>query len=108
MIFRPYHLVDCFDNLQHLVVADLSIAINVVELKGPVELVLHLPPRRHRQRTDEFLEVNRSGVVGVKHTKDIVGEFRWVSEREELTVDLLELFLREVARRTVLEEACRF
>merc|ERR1712130_92085 len=45
---RAHHLVDGLDNRQHLVVADLPVAVDIVQLERPVELVLHLPPARHR------------------------------------------------------------
>jgi hypothetical protein len=76
-------------------------------VKRPVELVLHLAAARHAERYDELLKVNRARAVRVEDLEDIVGECRRVSEREELLVDLLELFLGEIARRTVFEKACR-
>jgi hypothetical protein len=103
---NAYHLVDCLHDLQHLVVADLAIAINVVELEGPIQLVFHLPPRRHGQGTDELLEVYCAGVVGIEYSEDIVGELGRVPEREELPIDLLKLLSCEVPRRAVLEETC--
>ena len=105
-MYDTYHLVDRLDNLEHLVVADLAVAINVVQLEGPVELVLHLAAARHAQGADELLEVDGPGLVRVEDVKDVVGKGRRVAEREELPVDLLELLLCERARRAVLEEAC--
>lgn len=40
-IWGTYHLIDCFDNCKHLVVADLAITVDIVELECPVEFVLH-------------------------------------------------------------------
>lgn len=101
-----YHLVNSLHDLEHLVVADLAVAVNVVELERPVELVLHLAPGGDAQRADELLEVDGPGLVAVKHVEDIICETRGVAEREELPVDLLELVLGEHARGAVLEEAC--
>ena len=102
---QTHHLVDGLDDLQHLVVADLAVAVDVVQLEGPVQLVFHLASRRHRQRADELLEVDRARLVLVEDAEDIVGELGRVAKGEELLVDLLELFAREIARRTVLEKA---
>ena len=102
---RTYHLVDRLDNLQHLVVADLTVAVNVVELKGPVELVLHLAAARNAQGADELLEVDGARLVAVEDVEDVVGEGARVTEGEELAIYLLELLLGEHARGAVLEEA---
>lgn len=102
----PYHFVDGLDDLEHLVVADLAVAVNVVQLKGPVELVLHLAPARNAQRADELLKVDRAGLIAVEDVEDVVGKRRRVAEREELAVDLLELLLCEYAGRAILQEAC--
>lgn len=99
------HLVNGLDNLEHLVVADLAVAVNVVQLEGPVQLVLHLAAARDAQRADELLEVDRARLVRVEHVEHVVGECRRVAKREELRVDLLELALGERSRRAVLEEA---
>lgn len=102
---RWYHFVDGLDNLEHFVVADLAVSVNVVQLEGPVELVLHLAAARNAQGADELLEVNRPGLVRVEDVEDVVGEGGRVAKGEELSVDLLELLLGEHARGAVLEEA---
>lgn len=101
-----YHLVDGLHDGQHLVVGDLAVAVDVVELEGPVQLVLHLAPRRDGQRADELLKVDDAAVVGVEDAEDVVGKGRGVAKGEELAVDLLELLLGERAGRAVLEETC--
>lgn len=53
-----YHFVDGFYDRQHLLVADLAIAVDIVQLERPVEFVLHFASARDAQCTDEFLEVN--------------------------------------------------
>ena len=69
-----YHLVDRFNNLEHLIVANLPVSVYVVQLESPIELVLHLAPARHAEGTNELLEVNRPGLVGVKDIKNIIGK----------------------------------
>jgi hypothetical protein len=101
----PDHLVNRLDNLQHFVVAYLAIAVDVVQLECPVELVLHLAAAGDAQGADELLKVDGSGLVGVEHPEDVVGERRGVAKGEELPVDLLELLLGEHARGAVLDEA---
>lgn len=102
---RTYHLVYRLDNLEHLVVAYLAVAVNVVQLEGPVELVLHLAAARHAQGTDELLEVDGARLVAVEDVEYVVRERRWIAKGEELAVDLLKLVLGEHARGAVLEEA---
>ena len=101
-----YHLVNSLDNLEHLVVADLAVAVNVVQLERPVKLVLHLAAARNAQGADELLEVDGARLICVEDVEDVVGEGRGVAEGEELGVDLLELALGERARGAVFEEAC--
>lgn len=106
MFDLTYHLVDGFYDRQHLLVADLAVAIDVVQLEGPVELVLHFPSTCHAERADELFEVDGAGLVCVEDIEDVICKRRRVSEREELFVDLLELFLSEHARWAVLQETC--
>lgn len=100
-----YHLIDSFHNCQHLLVADLSITINVVQLESPIQLVLHLAAGGDGQSADEFLKVDRAGLVAVKDVEDVVCERGRVAEGEELPVNLLELLLGEHTRRAILQES---
>ena len=102
-----YHLVDCLNDSKHLLVRDLAIPVDIVKLECPVQLILHATPRRDRQRTDEFLEINHAAVIRIKHSEDIIGKRRGISEREELAINLLEFLLGQGPGRAVLEEACR-
>lgn len=104
-VLETYHLIDRLDDLQHLVVTNLAVAVNVVELERPVELVLERSAGRHTQRDDEFLKVDGAGTVGVKDVENIVGECGRVAEREELFVDFLKLRLVQRTGGTVLEES---
>lgn len=103
---ETHHFVDGLHDLQHLVVADLAVAVNVVQLEGPVELVVERAARRDAERHDELLEVDRAGAVGVKDVKDVVGKRGGVAKGEELLVYLLEFGLVERARGTVLQKTC--
>lgn len=102
---ETHHLVDGLDDAQHLVVANLAVAVNVVQLEGPVELVLHLAAARDAEGADELLEVDAARLVAVEDIEDVLGEGGGVAEGEELAVDLLELLLCEGARGAVLQEA---
>ena len=53
---KTYHLVDCFDNDQHLVITKFFITVNIVELKSQVELVFHLSAACDTKRNDEVLK----------------------------------------------------
>ena len=71
---ETYHLVDSLDNLEHLVVANLAIAVNVIQLESPIQFVLHLASAGDTQRTDELLKVDSAGLVAVEYVEDIIGE----------------------------------
>lgn len=102
-----YHFVNGFNNLKHFVIRYLAVAVNVVQLKGPVELVLHLAPASNTQGADKLLEVNGAGAVAVKDVEYIVGKRARIAKRKELAVNLLKLLLAEQTRGAVLEETCR-
>ena len=92
-----YHLVNSLDDLEHLVVAYLTVAVDIVQLEGPVQLVLHLAAAGDAERAYELLEVDGAGAVRVEDVEDVVGEGGGVAEGEELFVDFLELGLGELA-----------
>lgn len=96
-LLKTYHFVNGLDNLEHLVVADFAISVNVVQLEGPVQLILRLPSARDTQGADEFLEVDAARPVAVEDVEDIVGKRARVTKREELAVDFLKLLLGEGA-----------
>jgi hypothetical protein len=102
---EAYHFIDGLHDGQHLVVTDLAVAVNVVELKGPIQLVLHLAAAGDAQGADELLEVDRAALVRVKDLEDVVGERTRVAKGEKLSVYLLELFLGERARRAILQKS---
>ena len=87
-----YHFVDSLHYCQHLIVADLAIAIDIVQLERPIQFVLHLAATSHAQSTNKLLEVDSATLVRVKHFEDIVGERVRIAKGEELSVDLLEFF----------------
>ena len=95
------HLYD----LQHLIAADVAVAVQVVHAERPLELLLQLATRRHAQRDDELPEVYRAVCVGVERAEDMLGELGGVAVGEEVGVDLLELLHVEVAAGAVLQEA---
>lgn len=58
-----YHLVDGLYYLQHLVVGDFSISINIVQFKCPVEFVLHLASASDTESYDKLLEIDSSRLI---------------------------------------------
>ena len=102
-----YHLVDCLYNSQHLIIADLTITIDIIQLECPIKLVFHLASARNAQGADKLLEIDRARFVTVKDIEHVICKRRGVTKREELSVDLLELFFCKHARGTVLKEACK-
>lgn len=69
-----HHFVNGNHNLQHLIVADLSISVDIIELEGPIQLIIHLAPRCHAQGANEFLEIDGTTFVLVENVEDIFGE----------------------------------
>jgi len=80
---------------------DKTIIVQVIQLEGPGELLLQISTGGHWESANELLEVNGAVLVDVKDIEHIVSEARWVTKREELLVNLLELVLGQVARRAV-------
>lgn len=103
-----YHFVNCLDNCQHFVVANLTIPVNIIQLEGPVQLVFHFPSAGDAQGAYEFLKIDGPALVGVENLEHIVGERIRIAKGEELSVNLLKLFLGQSARGAVLQETCRW
>ena len=102
-----YHLVDRLHDLEHLVVADLSVSVNVVELESPVQLVFHLASAGDAEGDDKLLEVDGPRLVAVEYVEYVIGKRRGVTEGEELPVDLLEFLLCERTRGAIFQETWR-
>jgi hypothetical protein len=100
-----YHLVYRSDNTQHLLIADSPVAINVVQLKSPVQLVFHLASAGHGQGAYELFEVDSIVAICIKHPEHIVGKGSRVAKGEELAIDLLKLDFGEGAGGAVFQES---
>ena len=87
---KTHHSVDCCDDLQHLSLGDVPVAVKVVHVEGPLQLVLELPSRGDAQRHEELSEVNCSVTVRVKSSKDMLGKFGRVTVRKKVSVNLFE------------------
>ena len=102
---NPYHLIDGPDDVQHFVKRDMAIAISVVQLEGPLQLVLHASPGCYAQGADEFSEVNLLAAILVKHSEDFGCEFIRVAVRKELSIYVLKVAFGESSRGAILDEA---
>lgn len=67
-----YHLVDRLDDLQHLLVADQAVPIQIVQLERPLELVSHLAAAGDTERGYEFFKVNRPRFVLVEYPEYVI------------------------------------
>ena len=74
LLLYTYHLIDRLDNGQHFVISDFSIAINIVQLECPIQLILHLAPRSHGKGADKLFEIDHPAVVRIENAKDIIGK----------------------------------
>lgn len=52
--------------MQTYLFGDVTVLINIIQIKGPVELLGDWPPEQHRQSYDEVLEADWSVSVYVK------------------------------------------
>lgn len=92
-----YHFVNRLDNCQHFVVANLTVPIDIVQLEGPVQFIFHFPSARDAQGAYELLKIDGTTLVRVENLEHIVGERVRIAKREELSVNLLKLFLGQGA-----------
>jgi len=88
-----YHFVYGLDYLQHLLIADLAVSVNVVQLECPLELILHAPSARYTQGAYELFELDGTVVIGVEDSEDIVCKGGRIAVREEGAIYVLELLL---------------
>lgn len=85
-----YHFVDCRDYFQHLLPGYVTIAVEIVHGEGPLEFLFEFAPGCDRESAQELPEIDGAVAVGVKCAENVLGEFRSVTVREEVAVDLLE------------------
>jgi hypothetical protein len=69
------------------------------------ELFIQPPSGGDGECADELLEVDSAVLVLVEDVEDIIREFTWIAEGEELLIDPTEFGLIELAGGTVLQEA---
>lgn len=72
------------DDLQHLHARDLAVAVQVVHVEGPVQLLLEAAPGRDGQGADELSEVDGAVPILVEGAEGVLGELGGVPVREEL------------------------
>lgn len=58
--------------MQTYLFGDITVLINIIQIKGPVELLGDWPPEQHRQSYDEVLEADWSVSVDVKRVEQEV------------------------------------
>ena len=96
-----YHLVNRFNDLQHLVIANLAVTVNVVKLERPVQFILHCAPRSNAECTDEFFKVNSARLIFVENIEYVISKGGGITIGEERSIYLLKFGLSEHAGRTV-------
>lgn len=89
---------------QHLIVCDGTVAVDVIQLESPAQLLVQTSSGGNAERADKFLEVNGAVFVLVEHIEDVFGKRRRITEGEELFVNAAELLLVQCSGRAVLEE----
>lgn len=89
------------DNLNHFTALDGAVAIDVVHLVGPFQLLLGSTPRCDVYGQEELLEVNLARVVLVECPENVGAKLFGVSVWEESGIHFDELFLTQLARRAI-------
>lgn len=72
------------NDFQHLHPCDLSVPVQVIHVKGPVELLLKAASWCDRQSTDELPEINGAVAVLVKGPEGMLGKLGRITIGEEL------------------------
>lgn len=103
--YHSYHFIYGLNNLQHFLITNLPVAIDIIQLECPLKLVVHLPATRHTQRAYELLELDRAIVVSVEHPKHIFCERGRVAMWEEASVDFLEFGFGQESGGTIFNKA---
>ena len=62
------------DNLEHLVAADVAVAVQVVHGEGPPQLLLQFSSGGDGERAQELPEVDGAVAVGVEGPEDVLGK----------------------------------
>lgn len=75
-----------------------------LHVEGPLEFLFYLSSRRDAECTQELPEIDRAVAVSIKRPEDVFRELAGITVREEVAIDLLELFHGQRARGTVFQE----
>jgi len=89
------------DDFGHLFGFDRPIAIHIIHLKRPFQLLLRFSSGSDVDGQQKFFEVDLSAVVRVESAKHVLTELVGVALREETRVNLEELGPRQLAARTI-------
>lgn len=83
------------DDALHFILVYGSIAVDVIHVEGPVELVARVSlVWGDVDGQQELFELDGAAAVLVKGPEDVFAELFRISSREELGIHLLELLLR--------------
>ena len=88
-------------DLHHLLRIDRSVAVDVVHLEGPLELLLRSSGGSDVDGEQELFEVDPTAVVGVERAEDVLAELVGVARWKEAGVDFEKLVARQLTARTV-------
>lgn len=89
---EKYHLENRADCREHFVVADLSVAIDVIYEERPVQFILFTASASDGKSKHEFIESDQSIVVLVDYTEDVGCVVGRVALGEIVFVYFLEVF----------------
>jgi len=85
----------------HLLGFNGPIAVHVIHLERPLELLLRLPCRGDVDCQQELLEVDLAAVVRVERAEHVLAELVGVALREEAGIDFEELGSCQLSTRTI-------
>lgn len=91
-------------DLQHLITADVAVAVQVVHAEGPFQLLLQFTPWCHTQSDDELPEIDGAIVVGVKRAEYMLSKLRRITIGKEVGIDLLKFLHVQMPTGAVFQE----
>jgi len=89
------------DDFAHLARFDCTVAVDVIHLERPLQLLFWFTSRRDVDGQQELLEVDLAAVVRVERSEHVRAELVGVALRKEARVDLEKLGARQLTVWTV-------
>jgi len=88
-------------NFQHLLSGYISVTVQIIHRKGPLEFLFEFAPGGDREGAQELPEVDGAVPVRVESPEHVLRELTCIPVRKEISINFFELVDTKMSARTV-------